>query len=158
MKRQPLLFVEKQVACFVELDPPGPIERQGLSGADRGKLAFDGVGCDQVRKLPAEAEEDGPVGAVALSGQRQRAVKVNFDTRGLAEHSRLAEPRGEGLGRAHRPYGVRTGGADADLEDLKEAGFHLSVPETILRLAAAGEAGFRTACSSGKGAADLDGR
>ena len=124
MKGQRLVFVEENVALFVAGDGMRRGQGQFARGADGGEFGLDGFGDDLVREFAAEAQEDGAVGAVAVSGEGERAVEMGFDTRGLREQARLAEPAGERRGCAHRSDGVGTGGSDADFEDLKEAGSH----------------------------------
>ena len=63
-------------------------------------------------------------GAVADSGEGERAVEVDGDLGGFFEEVFLGEFAGETEGGSHGADGVGAGGADADFEEFEEAGVH----------------------------------
>ena len=73
-------LVEADLALAAEPDPAAlPDPRDGQVGSVR---------VDPVGPLAGKAEQDGAVGGVALAGQGERAVEVDLDSGGPAEHGR----------------------------------------------------------------------
>jgi len=54
-------------------------------------------------------------------------VQVNLDASDLMQQAIGGQPLGKLLRRFHRANGVGTGGADADFEDVENAGGHRGV-------------------------------
>jgi hypothetical protein len=121
--------VEEEVFGLGEGDGLAVEEGEGSGGADFGEVVFDLSGVYGVGGFAEETKEDGAVGGVADAGEGERAVEVYFESAGLVEEAGCGEILGEPEGGSHRADGVRTGWADADLEEFEEAGVHELIVE-----------------------------
>jgi len=146
VKRKRLVFVEEQIATFIEGNGMRERERQNLCGANGGEFWFDGFGRDLVRQFAAEAEDDSAVGAVAAAGQRELPVETGFNAGGFFDYAGLAQAGGKSCGSAHGADRMRTRRADADLEKFEETGFHGSATNYDATLTGGEEEKF---CSNG---------
>ena len=70
---------------------------------------------------PEKPQNHRLVGAVALSGEGERAKQRDLDRRRPADRARFGEPVGEGGRGLHRPDRMRRRGSDADLEQFEDA-------------------------------------
>src|SRR4029077_17429870 len=85
----------------------------------RDRVDVDGAGL-----LALEPEQDGLVAAVSLAGQAQGPVQADAHRLDPRHEAVGAEALGEHPGRLHRPDGMRTRRADADLEQIEDADRH----------------------------------
>ena len=98
-----------------------------MARADFCELGFDVGGVDGIGGLAEEAEEDGAVGGVADASEGEGAEEVYGEGLGVGEAAGVGEVADEAEGGTHGADGVRAGGTDADLEELKEAGVHQTI-------------------------------
>ena len=82
------------------------------------------AGIDGVGSFADEAEQDGAIGSVSVAGEGERAVEIDGDVRDVCELACRVERASEAQRGSHGTDGMRAGGADADLEELEEAGVH----------------------------------
>jgi hypothetical protein len=61
---------------------------------------------------------------VTVAGEGEGAVEFGDDVGGAGEQLLIVKRLDEAAGSAHGADGVRAGGTDADLEEVKERGFH----------------------------------
>ena len=95
-----------------------------VRSADGGNRGFDGGGIDGGRLISREAEQNGAIGRVAQSRERQRAVQVGLHSGNAIVNAERRKFAGKSAGSAHRAHGVRTGRANADFVEIEEAGGH----------------------------------
>ena len=119
--------MEEEVLGLDEGDGVTAEERERAGFANGGDGLVDSGGIHGVGGEAGEAKEDGAVGAVTDAGERERAVEIDEDVVGAVEVVSGVELAGEAEGGAHGTDGVRGGGADANLEELEEAGVHLLI-------------------------------
>ena len=77
--------------------------------------------------MTGQSQQHGAIGGMAESSEGQRSVKIHLHAFNLIEKTCFQEFPNEAAGRAHWSHGVRTGGADADLVKVEEAGGHESI-------------------------------
>ncbi len=124
VQRQRLVAVEQQVERLVELDLMRAGQPQPARGADARERGLDRFRLDPVRTVALEPEQHRAVRAVPAPGQRQRAVQLHADPRGALEQPPPRQVCDERAGGIHRPHGVRTRRAEADLEDVEDGEGH----------------------------------
>ena len=122
-----LIAKEEQIVALVKADGVGAVENEMRVAANAGEEVVDPRGVDGVGRVAGEAEQNGAVGAVAEAGEGERAEELHADACGAIEMAGGGELTGEAEGRAHGANGVRARRADADLEELEEAGVHGSI-------------------------------
>jgi hypothetical protein len=124
MARQHLVAVEKEVHRFVKryLALAGDAQPSGSADARERRLHHRGVELRRVVTL--EAEQDGPVGAVAEPRQRERAVELDVDLGRPVEQALRLQVLDEESRSQHRPHRVRRGRPDAHLEYLEGREVH----------------------------------
>ena len=69
-----LVAMKDQVLRLIESDDVVTGQLQFFGSTDHGKLGFDFRRIDALRGLTRKAKQDGAVGAMAMTGERQRAV------------------------------------------------------------------------------------
>ena len=111
-----VLLVEGNLAPSVEHD------RALL--ADVPHFGLDLIGVDAIGDFAGQSEQDRAVGAVAASGECERAVKIDDDVSRRVEFAVGSKLVGEALRRTHRPYGVRARRPQPDLEQVEGADEH----------------------------------
>ncbi|MDT4853458.1 hypothetical protein FQZ97_877230 [compost metagenome] len=120
---QRFLAAKGDVAHAVEGDGRGAQQAQLAGAAQRVQARLHGLGSHGVGRVAEEAQDHALVGRVAVAGGAERAEQVDVQARHLREQAAPFERLREQQRGAHRPDGVRTGRADADLEDV-EGGEH----------------------------------
>ncbi len=130
-----LALVEDQVGPLVDADLVLVVQAKAPTAADAVEAVLDAIGIDPVRLLAFQAEQDRLVGAVAASGQGQRAEQFHPDPDAARQQAGITQPAfDEACGGAHRSHGMRGRRADADFEQVEQADGHagLRVGGTIL--------------------------
>ena len=122
MEGQHLVAMKEQIGRFVECYRVLPVKQQRVFSADRGDLTVNAGGVDGVGLLAHQAQQNGAVCAVAVSGQCKRAEQLRNDARRRRELTARFQFGYESSGCSHRTDGMRTRGADTNLEQIKEAG------------------------------------
>ncbi len=124
MARQGLIFAKDQILRFIEANCPNRAEVQRLTVMDGRKLGFNRFRINLVRRVAGQAQHDGPVGAMAFSGERDRPIEFGLDSRHTFQQAFPFQFRDEIISGTHRPNRVRTRWANADLEDFEKARLH----------------------------------
>ena len=94
--------------------------------ADALHVARDRVRVDRLRFGPLEAQQDRRVRAMAFAGRAERPEELRRHALDRREPAFVVERQGEAARGAHRPEGVRTGGPDADGEEIERREAHTS--------------------------------
>ena len=69
-----------------------------------------------VRLLSCQPKQNGVIGAVTMTCQRQRSVQLDHDARNRLEQSHGFQFDRKSPRRSHRAYRMRTGGSNPNLE------------------------------------------
>ena len=119
-----LVAMEEEVLSFGEgnLVKVEKIESPGRT--DGGEIGIDQFGIDSIGSFAQQSEQNGAVGTVAGSGECKGAIEIDADCCRSRKQSQGVERTDEAESSAHGADGVRTGGTDTDLKELKEAGIH----------------------------------
>jgi hypothetical protein len=113
--------VEEQIGALHEGNAMRHAEVDLPAGANLGNDGIDGCGIDAGRFLAAQSKKHGAIRGMADSGKGKRPVEFCRNMGDGWESAGLRKPLNEGESSAHWPHGVRTGGADADFVQVKEA-------------------------------------
>src|SRR5262245_60792355 len=124
MLGQRLGLVHLKVGCGVEIDLMASAEKKTPVAPHRLDLVAARDGIDVFGHLPHQAGDDGKVGAMPDTGQRQRPVEAGPDAGHLAEDAALLELTQKAVGGAHRPDRMRARWADADAKHFEDAVIH----------------------------------
>jgi len=119
-----LVAVEEKMLGLKEGNGFAAEKAECSGGTDGGEFCFDLRWIYRVGGFAQETEEDSAVGAVADSGEGERAVEIDDDAGGRIEEICGVECVCEAQSCAHRADGMGAGGANADLEEFEETGVH----------------------------------
>ena len=108
----PLLERDRRTVA-AECDP-------GL-GSDARQRRLPSIRIEGSRFVPRQTEDDGPIGGVPLTCQRQGPIERRFQPRDARQQSALTQQPDKPHRRGHGPHGVRTGWPDAQLEKVEDA-------------------------------------
>src|SRR5690606_10732857 len=104
-----------------------PRQSQLAALANRLQTGREGGDINMFRLLSLQPEQHGLVATVTFAGGAQRTVKLNLDAGGGVQQGRAAKSFGKARGGSHRPYGMRAGRADTDLEQIENAEGHATL-------------------------------
>ncbi len=90
----------------------------GVDGVDGGA---DLVGVDLLGQVPGQAQQHGPVGAVAHARGGERAEQLHLQPLHGGQQAQCVKLAGELARSDHGAHGVGARGADADLEQIEDA-------------------------------------
>ncbi len=128
MAGQRHLLVEDEIGLRLEIIGRMAGRRDPAGALDLFNDRIHEIGIDAVRALAHQPEDDGAARAMADAGIGQRTMQADLDRRdmGIGRSRPIARQNEieEAHGGRHRPHGVRTGGADPDLEDIKNRKKH----------------------------------
>ncbi len=96
-----------QVIGFFEPNYMLAKQRQRMFLANSSHNAVNRRWIDPVRLLPQQSKQNGAIGAVTMSGQRQRSVQLDGNPRGGGKQPRLFQLDGEAPRGPHRAHRVR---------------------------------------------------
>ena len=111
-----------------------PAEHESTVGIDvfRSRPGFGGI--DRGGVVALETEDDRVECSVAHAGRRKRAVQMHLDIGDVGANRGVGKGLvGEFFRGAHGADGVRTRGADPDLEQVKQADAHRGTPYRVER-------------------------
>ena len=96
-------------------------QRQAAALFDVADKARNAVDVHVVRQVAGQAHDDGDIGVVAFTGQRQRTVHVDHHAGGVLQLLLGDQIVDELFAGFHRANGVGAGWADANLENIENA-------------------------------------
>lgn len=96
-------------------------QRQAAALFDVADKAGNAVDVHVVRQVAGRAHDDGDIGVVAFTGQRQRTVHVDHHAGGVLQLLVGDQIVDELFAGFHRANGVGTGWADANFENIENA-------------------------------------
>src|SRR5690554_5178765 len=125
---QLLPLVHQQVALFLERDFMPAGQADAALAADALHGGGDDVGIDHVRHVAFQAHHDRLVGAMAATGEGQRAEDFGAYAGDVLQAPGLDQPAvDEAGGGAHGPDGVGGARPDADLVEVEGADGHAAI-------------------------------
>src|SRR5690606_7355044 len=125
---QLLPLVHQQVALFLERDLVPAGQADAALAADALHGGGDDVGIDHVRHVAFQAHHDRLVGAMAATGEGQRAEDFGAYAGDVLQAPGLDQPAvDEAGGGAHGPDGVGGTRPDADLVEVESADGHAAI-------------------------------
>ena len=148
MARQHLVALEQQIHRLVEGDLVAAQQPQPAAAADARECRLHDRRIESGRIVSLEAQQDGAIGAVPETRQRQRAVELREDLgRALKQVARRQVLHEHARGQ-HRPHRVRRRRADTDLEDVEYREIHSAARRRSIRPASSSASAARNDCSS----------
>ena len=121
MKRQYLMFHEKQLHRLVEIDTLLSEQVQFLFPANALQRGFNDLRIDTFRIRALETDEHGSIRSMTHTRERKGTVQTNVYTRRALQQAGALQSQRKLARGAHRAHGMRTGRADSDLENVEYA-------------------------------------
>src|SRR5262249_28596672 len=118
---QSLVLHEEQLHRLIEGDLVLAEKLQAAALTDPAHRGDDVIRICGLGLRPLEAGEDGTIGAMPHTGERERAIEAHRDLLRGFEETIALEARGELPCRAHRAHGMWARRTDAHLEDGENA-------------------------------------
>jgi hypothetical protein len=87
-------------------------------------FTVDAGGIDFIGDLAQQSQQDCSICAMSVTGESEGTIQLDADPGDLVQSAFIVKRSREFPGRPHRSDRVRTGGANADLEDFKNACVH----------------------------------
>ena len=128
MPGQHLIQVKQQIERLVEGDLVPAQQADPACDANSVQSRLHGGSIDGVGTEALQAQQDGPVGAMAAAGEREGAVELSGYLDRTIEQITGREQLDEAARRVHRTHGMRARWADADLENIEDAQTHAFIP------------------------------